>query len=410
MAFTFKDLQDEVKRRGTVDQAGTSFDTPIKNVINTSLFRLSREAKWRPMRRKTTFDTVAKYTTGSGGGTFTEDSKSITMTGATFITDGIRVNRRISLQGDTTRFKIATITGETTLTLDQAYGGTTISGTGTYSILGQEEYNLPVQASHQMFLWHEEFGFPFPLGYLTEQEFISSGLDNTIEDVPTHYRMWGEDMIDVQLLEASVITISSSASGDTNVNVTVFGTVSGLPDFEIITTNASDGTTTVAGSKSFSSVERVVKESTTTGRITVTANSANTTVVVLPVGDTTAGILYRKIQLWPLPSTLFPVNVWYYKDPWRLVNDGDVHELGKNFDEAIILLASAKLKYEQNQTDDADKFAGLYLDEVRSLRKAYTDKIDFFPDLQPAKTARIAKRLHPYLAYHQIGANYGPSS
>ena len=66
MLYTFKDLQDEVKRRATRDQSGTTFDVAIKNIINTSLFRIGREALWRSLRRKGIVTTVTSYTTGSG--------------------------------------------------------------------------------------------------------------------------------------------------------------------------------------------------------------------------------------------------------------------------------------------------------------------------------------------------------
>ena len=122
MAFTYSDLQNEVKRRATRDQSGTDFDTAIKNIINTSLFRVCREAKWRQLRRTTYFETVTTYTEGSGGGTFTNDSKDVEIVGATFLTDNIQPGRRISLQGDSNVFTIRTITSETELTLDKVYG------------------------------------------------------------------------------------------------------------------------------------------------------------------------------------------------------------------------------------------------------------------------------------------------
>jgi hypothetical protein len=408
MAFTYKDLQDEVKRRATIDQAGTQFEVAVKNIINTSLFRVSREGLWRQLRRKTTFDTVGTYTTGSGGGTFTNGSKSITMVGATFITDNIRIGRRIKLQGDSTEFVIKTITGETTLTIDQNYGGTTISGTGTYSILGQEEYNLPVQSNHRLFLWHEGFGSPQMLRYMTDQDFYRFGISNTSEQTATHYRMWGINMVDEQPTAASVISISSSSTSDTNIPVTVFGTVSGFPDSETITSNASDGTTAVAGLKSFSSVERIVKSSSSVGRITATSNTGNVTVSVLPVGDSTAGITYSKIQLHPLPNAVIPINVQYYKEPFRLVNDGDVHDLGQEFDESIILLSTAKLKFEQNQ-DEGEKFFSLYQDEIFSLRKVNIDKIDWMPTLRRPGASSGNDFVHRYLRANQAGANYGVS-
>jgi hypothetical protein len=401
MSLTFSDLQIEVKRRAQKDSGGSTFDNAIKNLINTSLFRVSREALWRPLRRKTTFDTVTTYSTGSGAGTFTNASKNVTVTGATFITDGIKIGRRISLSGDSNVFTIRTITGETTLTIDQNYGGTTTS-VGEYSILAQEEYNLPIQAGHKVFLWHEQWGYPFQLQYVPDQEFIGSGILNTTESVPVAYRMWGENMVIGQPLQASVVTIVSSSTSDTTGSVTIFGVVSGYPDYETINLN---GTTSAAGNKSFTSIERVIKSSSTIGRVTVTTNSGNNTLAVLPVGDTTSGILYKKIQLFPLPNEIIPINVQYYKDPFRLVNEEDIHELGQEFDEAIILLATSKMKYENNQTE-GDKFYALYQDEIRSLRRTNADKIDWFPKQGRPNLGRVSM-VHPYLSYTQIGANYG---
>ena len=406
MSMTFKELRDEVKRRTTRDQGGTQFDTPVKNIINTSLFRIARESLWKPLRRKTTFDTVIKYTTGSGGGTFTNGSKSITMVGATFITDGIAIGRRITLQGSSTDYTIVTITGETTLTLDISYNGTTINGTGTYSILAQEEYNLPIQANSRCFMWHEAYGYPRMVGYVTDQSFYASGITNTSSSIVTHYRMWGEDTVISQPLEASVITVVSSSTSDTSISVTVFGIVAGYPDFETILVN---GTSSVVGTKSFTSIDRVAKANSTIGRITVTANSGNSTLAVLPVGDITSSVKYSKVQLYPLPSKVHPINVQYYKEIYRLVNDGDIHELGQDFDEAIILLSSAKINLENNK-DEGSSFMALYKDEVRTLRKVNVDKIDFFPTLKRGGAANADTRIHANLLFQQVGPNYGPRS
>lgn len=406
MAFTYKDLQNEVKRRATMNNSGTQFDDAVKNIINTSLFRINRDAPWRVMRRKSTFDTVTTYTEGSGAGSFTNDSKDISVTGATFITDGIKIGRMVKLSGSSIVYRIKEITSQTDITLDIAYDGTTTT-TGTYEILAQEEYNLPIQSGHRMFMWHEFEGYPIQLQYMTDQEFYSAGFEITEENTPIVYRMWGEDMVNEQLLEPSVISIVSSSASDTNIDITVFGIVSGYPDYEVITTDSSDGTTPVAGSKSFTSVERVVKGSSSVGRITASGNSGNATVAVLPVGDTTAGHLIRKIQLFPLPNKVRPLYIQYYKDVDRLVNDNDTHELGKDFDEAIILLSVAKIKAEQNQ-QESDRFLILYKDEIRSLKKTNMDKIDYFPTLKRPYNAGAA-RVHPQLQYRQAGSYFGPA-
>ena len=383
MAFTFSDLQAEVKRRATKNQGGTQFDAGINNIINTSMWRVAREARWRSLRRETTFDTVASYTTGTGAVSTTHNSKNVTVTGATLLTDGVKIGRFVDLGGSSLTYKLATITGETTFTLDRFSAGTT-STTGTYSILGQGEYVLPIQIGHSAFFFHREYGVPTLLEYEPAQTFFSSGSLEASEGIPLKYRMWGMDSTLDRLKASSVITISSSSSADTSKAVTVFGIVSGYPDYEIITTNGSNGTTAVAGTKSFSSVERVVKNQNTTGRITCTANSGNTTVAVLPVGNTTTGPNYTKIQLYPLPNAVFPITCMYYKLPYQLVNDGDVPELGEEFSEAIILLATCKLKGEQNEKEDADFFK-LYQDEIVSLKRTNVDKLDFLPRLQRPK-------------------------
>jgi len=411
--FIFSDLQSEVKRRATKNQGGTTFDTGIKNVINTSLFRLGRECPWRVLRRKSFFNTETSYSTGTGAVTVTASSANFSVTGATFITDNIQVGRRIKFGTDSNYYTIRTITSETAGTIDRLYAGTS-STTTSYEIMPTEEYNLPIQVNpERSFIWHNAYGYPMQVQYMTDQDFRGYNVNDVQTSKPLIYRLWGQDMVITQPVTASVMRIASSSSSDTNIAITVFGTVSGYPDSEIITTNASNGTTAVSGSKSFSSVERVVKGAPSVGRITMDANSAADTIAVMPVGDTTAGILYSKIQLWPLPDGVYPINVQYYKDPYRLVNDGDVHEMGQQFDEAIILLATAKIKYESSMSDDGDKFFALYNDEVKTLRRTNMDKIDWLATLLKPQNSRRSNNSilnGRGLLYGQIGTggNFGP--
>ena len=406
--FTYKQLQDEIKRGALRDQGGTVYDTAVRNIINRALLRLNREAGWRSMRKKAYLTTKTSYTTGSGAVTATNGSTAVTITGATLLTDGIQRGRRIKISGSGLYYIIRQITGETTLVLDRNYDGTT-TATGTYEIYPQEEYNLPIQAGHRLFLWHEAYGYPYIIRYVPDQSFYETGVQNVDKNVPTNYRMWGEDMVIEQVRTPSVISVVSSDASDSAIPVTVFGVVSGYPDYEIINTNSTSGTTISSGTKVFSSVERVVKGATTVGRITVTANTASTTVAVIPTGSSTLGIRYRKIQLWPLPNTAFDINAQYYKDPYFLVNDGDIHELGAEFDQAIIYLSIAILKYENNQ-DEGDKFAALYKNEIRSLRTTNADKIDWLPRLRKPKDSHGPDGIlvNRWLSYSQVGSNYGP--
>ena len=403
----FSELIQEVKTRATLDQGGSTFDTVIKNSINTSILRIARESPWKSLRRRTTFSTDEDYTTGTGAVTVTADSKNVSVTGASFITAGIKIGRRVMLGGSSMPYKVATITGATTFTVDVAYDGTT-SSTQSYKIYGTEEYNLPIQTGKIGFIWHEKFGYPYVLDYVTDIDFFHSSTSLQQSNIPTHYRMWGENTIITQPLIASVMSVFSSSTSDTSKNITFFGTVSGYPDYEIITAN---GTTTVSGTKSFSSIERISKDSSTAGRITI-SDSSSTILAVLPVGMTTSTIQYKKIQLYPQPQTIFPINVQYYKEPYSLVNNGDTHDLGNDFDESIILLACSKIKFGTNQKE-GEYFYKLFLDEMKTLRRVNLDRnLDWLPRLQRPSDSYMAReaRLHRNLSYNQLGGFYGPRS
>ena len=406
MSYTFSELQAQVKRRGTRGQSGTEFDQAAKDLVNSSLFAIARATPWRPLRRQEIFDTVAEYTTGTMSAT--NGSKSFTGTGLLFVTNDIRPGRRFSVTGSGKIFTIETVTGEDAFTATLAFDGTTASGL-SHTVFGQEEYNLPIQTGRVGFLWHENFGFPFVLRYIPSQNFFETSIPLDDSNTPTHYRMWGEDWVDQQPRADSVLRVFSSDSADQSRSIVIHGTVSGIPDREDISTDGSDGTTPVSGSKTFDagSIERVSKSSSTTGRITVDSNGGTVNVATLPVGNATAGIMFKKILLWPYPQDVFPINVWYYKDPWRLVDGNDIHELGADFDEAVILLAVAKIKYENSQKE-GDKWFAMYKDELRSLRKLNGDKLDYVPDLRRPRRSGVSDSLHPHLSFSQLGGLFGP--
>ena len=408
--FTYSELQQEVKRSAVRDKSGSEFDTAIKNSINRAINRISREARWRSLRRESSFDTVIAYSEGTGACTATEDSADITVTGATFITDGVEVGRRINVEGSSKNFRIKYITGETTITLDQTYDGDTASDLD-YSILPQGTYNLAMHSSHHAILWHEQYGKPMQLGYITSQESFGNGLREDTTGVPSYYRMWGEDAAIMQPRQASIVSIVSSSASDTSGSITIFGTVSDYPDYETISLN---GTTTADGSKSFSHIERIVSTSTArVGRVTVSANSAADTLAVLPVGATVREVKYHKVQIRPLPTATYPVFCYYYKVPYLLVNDEDVHELGSDFDSAVIYLATSIVRGETSQ-EESKTYLGMYVNEIKSLKRFHLDKIDWLPRLNKGSMGGeggFGGFLHPAVAYGQIGGSgmFGPT-
>jgi len=403
--LTFSELQREVKTRALRNQSGTEFDASVKNAINSAILRLSREALWRPMRRKTSFLTVTGYSSGSNYMSVTAGSTTTTGdTGTNWILNKVEVGRTVKFGTDGGYYTIRAIYSGSNeaIIIDRPYEGTTSTAT-TYNILPKEEYVIPMQSGHRMFLWHEDYGYPFLMEFITDQNFFRTGVYRTTESIPIAYRMWGEDMVITQPPTASNIGIVSTAIGDSSTNVTIFGNVAGYPRIETVTTSGASGAVTVSTTNKFDSVERVAIGSNTNGTFTISSIYGGYTLAVIPAGNA-GGVLRKKVQLYPLPNSIFPINVYYYKAPFPLTNDEDIHELGGDFDEAIILLATARIKYQDSQKE-GDRFAAMYQDELRNLRKTNMDKPDWKPVLEkPSEGTPMVQR---FLRYDQIGPYYG---
>ena len=405
--FTFKELQDEVKRRATLNQSGTQFDTAVKNVVNLSIRTIANLRLWRSLRRRDKFQTVASFSTGTAS--VSVGATSVTFVGANLITNNVQIGRRIKFSGSSTLFDITAITGENAATINLNYDGSEALSGGTFTILGQGMYNLPIQTSRPAILWHEAFDYVYPIEYVTDRAFMDSNIDLDDDQEPLIYRMWGEDWVINQPRTAGLINCVSSSTADTAAEVTIFGVVSGYPDSEKISLN---GTTTVPTAKSFTSIERITKDSSTTGRVTVTSDSGNTSIAVLPAGNTTTGIQYKKIELFPYPDDVYQINVQYYKEPYKLVNDDDIHEIGSDFDNAIILLSTATLNGEQSKDKNVANFYSLYEKEIQMLTRKNVDKLDWLPRLQRWGDGQRSRAHGPHksLSYMQLGSKFGPSS
>ena len=403
----FRYIQDEIKRRALKNQAGTEFDDEVKNIANSSLLRVAREAKWRVLRRKAHFDTKTSYTSGTNFVSVTNSSTAFSLipTACDFWTDKIEVGRRITFGTSSWPYTIRALNSNTNGVLDIIYRGTTATRT-TYEIYPQEEYALPIQVDHRCILWHEDYGRPFRMHYIPDQTFLNTGVTLTEKGTPTHYRMWGENSVKAQPPTATPLVVTLSSTTDIGVEVTIAGIVGGYPRTEKIAWATSATTKTAY---EFESVETISKDSNTVATITVLSSRGSYTIAVLPAGDSTDSVKYSKVQIFPLANRVFPINVFYYKDTYKMVNDDDVHELGENFNEAIILLSVAKFKYQDSQTE-GDKWMDMYKDEIASLKKTNVDKIDWLPVLERPNQGRTDPYVTKGLLYSQVGPNFGISS
>ena len=411
MAFALKfgDLQAEVKRRAFKNQSGALFTTASRRLINIALLTIERDSYWSQLRRKDTLTTVGEIT--GTAATFTKDSATVTDSSKTFLTSGVVIGQRIkntTSGGSSKVFIVKSVDSNTQITLTEDYDVTGGSANQSYTILGREEYNLPIDLERVALIWHEKFGFPHPLFFSTDFSFYRGGHSLDFTNTPTHYRLWGMDAAISQPRAASVMRIASSTSADKNLDVVIRGIVSDFPDLERIKTNGSDGTTAVSGSKSFTRVDEIFLEGAHTGRLTVDADSAATTVATIPVG--TAGTFpYQKIQLYPIPNEAIVHNILYYKKPRMLVEDDEVHELGGDFDEAIILLATARALGAERQNLEHDRMMDDYNSELRSLRRRNADNLDYIIQ-QMLRGSRVRRGdfLAPGVLFRQLGSNFGP--
>ena len=373
--LNFSQLQTEVRRKANIRNQATEYNAVLPRIINKAIQSIATEFNIRQMRRQDKVEINSGYSTGTGAVSVTNDSKSVAVTGATFLTDGIELNRYITFGGSNAYYKIAEITSETEITLDKDYNGDT-STTETYGILAQEFYNLPMRADSKSFIWHEFWGQPQVLEYIPYHRFYRDSDYRYQEQIPTTYTITGSAMVKEQIKSAGVVSVSSSDSADVNISITVRGIVNGYPDYEVITTDSSDGTTAASGSKSFSEIHQFGKSTTTVGRITLTGDSASTTLGVIPANSENSDIYYTKIILNTIPSESGFLYFQYYKRPEWLIAEFDVHDLGPDFDMAIIFLAAANIKAELNMDEYATLYA-LYQKEMLRLRKQNADKVDY---------------------------------
>ena len=96
--------------------------------VTNTIVKDSMDQGWQPEVGSILLEIVPSqnYTTAS----VTNGEKSVTVSGATLITLGIKVGQGCILGDSDTLYKIASITGETTFTIDINYDGATVTSDG----------------------------------------------------------------------------------------------------------------------------------------------------------------------------------------------------------------------------------------------------------------------------------------
>mgnify|MGYP007031181389 CR=1 FL=1 len=168
---------------------------------------------------------------------------------------------------------------------------------------------------------------------LTEGELEEQDPDRSDTGTSYYYAQSGLSWVTNQPSSSSVLTMVSSAAGDTTQTVRV----NGLDSSSVQATEsfALNGVASVVGTTSFSNILQVIKSATTTGNITVTSNAAAVTNVVIP-----AFLLARQhqpINLYPIPSGVNSYRIRGIRRPWPLVNAQDIPDFPEAYHELVLI-------------------------------------------------------------------------
>jgi len=220
---------------------------------------------------------------------------------------------------------------------------------------------MPIDFDSPLRVWHEEYTSEHIIHILIEQDFRRFDRNPDITQNPESCMFAPSRGVITQPSSASTITISSSATtADNTQNITIFGLVSNLPDSETIALNNDS---TVTGNKSFSRIDKITKDASTTGRVTIT--DGTTTLVTLPTELPSNSVEYAIMYLDPYPSSSIDIFMDYYRKQYWMTNDYDTPILGDEFDEAILQYALWLL---DGKEADLVRYSAM----VRSLKNKYS--------------------------------------
>jgi hypothetical protein len=136
MATTFKDLYEDVLKRGHLSVSDAVALPLVKDWINQRYRQVARMRPWRWLLKRGAITLVEPY----ADGTVTVSKGSATITGSGTDWGSQMVGQRFKVDGFDEVYKIASVASKTSLTLETPYQGSTGSGK-SYRIL-YPEYSL----------------------------------------------------------------------------------------------------------------------------------------------------------------------------------------------------------------------------------------------------------------------------
>ena len=195
------------------------------------------------------------------------------------------------------------------------------------TVNGTEDYPMPSDLGKPFRVYNMDTNTR--LKARTEYEYVDSNISNiaeTVKAAPTFFRVYGVHGVTTQIASTGA-TVKAQSSSTADVSTTdsplivrVEGYIDSamtVLDFENITLN---GTTFVAGTKTFYKILHVSKSADTTGYVTL-ANSAGTTLSILSSIERVA--YHQNLKLGLIPDDAYSMRVLFKKMVRKMVNDYD---------------------------------------------------------------------------------------
>jgi hypothetical protein len=192
--------------------------------------------------------------------------------------------------------------------VDWDYTFTTASGTQNYVL--PDDFGKEVSA--------RDTTTGVELARVDYQELVTNYPDAVSDSgSPARYVIY-EDVVKAQPTSSSALAIASSSTADTTQIILIRGISGGVEVSESVTLT---GTTVANTTNSYTRVKGISKSAVTTGKITITSNSAAVTVAVLAPSVTEAR--YKLIKLHYVPTSALVISLPYITKPMPMINNND---------------------------------------------------------------------------------------
>ena len=226
---------------------------------------------------------------------------------------------------------------------------------------------------------------PLPrLFYVPDNQFYNVVPDpeNRGSGTPRYYRLWEETGFSTNLAADDTVYVSSSSTADTSAfTVRIVGrNSSGEIIAETLTLN---GTTSVTSSTTWDAagLMAISKSASTTGTITCYRTTGAT--VLSEMEPDNLAPRFKRISLFPIPSSAVTMYLEYYERYRYLIHDTDIPQLDSQWTWVLREGALSKAwEYKQNEQLSLAHRA-IFQQGLVQMRQQDERNVDYVPVLQP---------------------------